>query len=365
MRNRLVVLAVCLMLLAGVAAAAKFRPVSPRVTDGGLGHPGLIVRGHLAGSPVPAPLPAKQAEGIRVLFVAADDGLGPIAAQLMAYPDIAAVDWFNAYSAIPTLDYLLTYDVVIVHCNLPYADNVAMGDRLADYVDAGGRVILSAFNWYTGGAYPWFISGRMLTAGYSPFLSAGVTEFGTWCLGVYQATHPLMQGVSTLCDYYHDRVNLAPGAQLVASYTNGEELVAVKGCVVAINMYVGFYSESTGDVDVLFHNAIVYLMEGCGGPSDYIFVDDLGRSKLCINADGTFVFQVLTGPDAGEYEGTAQVVERAGVYVFMNPRGTPWTLYVVYDGLHGRAVGFYQQPGFDDRSHLSDRNTADNPDTCF
>jgi len=74
---------------------------------------------------------------------------------------------------------------------------------------------------------------------------------------------------------------------------------------------------------------------------------------------------VLTGPDAGEYEGTAQVVERAGVYVFMNPRGTPWTLYVVYDSLHGRAVGFYQQPGFDDRSHLSDRNTADNPDTCF
>jgi len=365
MRNRLVVLAVCLMLLAGVAAAAKFQPVSPKATDGRFGHPGLIVRPHLAAPPAPEPLPAKQAEGIRVLFVAADDGLGPIAAQLMAYPDIAAVDWFDARGAIPTLDYLLTYDVVIVHCNYPYLDNVAMGDRLADYVDAGGRVILSVFNWYTGGPWPWFISGRMLTAGYSPFLSAGGAQFGTWCLGVYQATHPLMQGVSALCDYYHDQVNLAPGAQLVASYTNGEELVAVKGCVVAINMYVGNDTLSTGDVDVLFHNAIVYLMEGCGGPSDYIFVDDLGRSKLCINADGTFLFRVLTGPDAGEYEGTAQVVERAGVYVFMNPRGTPWTLYVVYDGLHGRAVGFYQQPGFDNRSHLSDRNTADNPDTCF
>ncbi|HQO24981.1 MAG TPA: hypothetical protein PLK89_04675, partial [Acidobacteriota bacterium] len=254
---------------------------------------------------------------------------------------------------------------VIVHCNYPYLDNVAMGDRLADYVDAGGRVILSVFNWYTGGSYPWFISGRMLTTGYSPFLSAGGNQYSTSCLGAYQAAHPLMQGVSALCEFYRDRVSLAPGAQLVASYSDGEELVAVNGCIVAINIYPGPGPAYTGDVDVLFHNAILYLMEGCGGSSDFIFVDDLGRSKLCINADGTFLFQVLTGPDAGEYEGTAQVVERAGVYVFMNPRGTPWTLFLVYDGLHGRAVGFYQQPGFDDRSHLSDRNTADNPDTCF
>jgi len=365
MRNKLIVLAVCLMLLAGVAAAAKFRPVSPKATDGRLGHPGLIVRGHGLDAPVQEPLPAKQAEGIRVLIAAADGGVGPIAAQLMAYPDIAAVDWFNAEDATPTLDFLLTYDVIIVHCNTLYLDNVAMGDRLADYVDAGGRVILSVFNWFTDGAFPWFISGRILTAGYSPFLSAGESNYSWSCLGVYQTTHPLMQGVSALCDYYRDRVNLAPGAQLVASYADGEELVAVNGCVVAINMYVGPYTVATGNVDVLFHNAILYLMSSCGGPSDFIFVDDLGRSKLCINADGTFLFRVLTGPDAGEYEGTAQVVERAGVYVFMNPRGTAWTLYVVYDSLHNRAVGFYQQQEFDNRSHLSDRNTADNPDTCF
>jgi len=229
MRNRLVVLAVCLILLAGVAAAAKFQPVSPRVTDGGLGHPGRIVRGHLAGSPLPAPLPAKQAEGIRVLFVAADQGLGPIGAQLMAYPDIAAVDWFDARGAIPALDFLLTYDVVIVYCNYTYLDNVALGDRMADYVDAGGRVILSVANWFTGGTYPWYISGRILTAGYSPFLSAGENHYSTSCLGAYQATHPLMQGVSALCEYYRDRVSLAPGAQLIASYADGEELVAVNG----------------------------------------------------------------------------------------------------------------------------------------
>jgi len=361
-RNKLIVLALCLVLLAGFAAAAKFRPVSPKATDGRFGHAGLIVRGHGLDTPVQEPLPAKQAEGIRVLIASADV-LGPIVAQLMAYPDIAAVDWFNAGDATPTLDFLLTYDVVIAHCNGRYLDNVAMGDRLADYVDAGGRVILSAFNFYAGS--DWVIRGRILTTGYSPFLAAGAVYYSWSCLGVYPATHPLMQGVSALCEYYRERVNLAPGAQLIASYADGEELVAVNGCIVAINMYVGWFSVNSGDVDVLFHNAILYLMEECGAPGDFIFVDDLGRSKLCVNADGTYLFQVLTGPDAGEYEGTAQVVERAGVYVFMNPRGTAWTLYVVYDSLHNRAVGFYQQPGFDNRSHLSDRNTADNPDTCF
>jgi len=362
MRNRMVVLIVCLMLLAGVAAAAKFQPVPQKQSDLPFNRLSLIVRGHHSAIPAPAPLPAKQAEGIRVLVASADSCLGYYFGSLMAYPDIAAVDWFDANAAIPTLSQLLTYDVVIAHNNADYADRTAMGNVLADYVDAGGRLILTIFNFQLG----WAIEGRIVTPGYSPFLPPGEPNHYSWAnLGVYQAGHPIMQGVGTLSDCYRDRVNLAPGAVLVASWDDGEELVAVNGCIVGINMFVGCNSWSSGDVSTLLHNAVVYLMEDCGAPGDFIFVDDLGRSKLCINADGTFLFQVLTGHDAGEYEGTAQVVERAGVYVFMNPRGTPWTLYVVYDSLHNRAVGFYQQPEFDNRSHLSDRNTADNPDTCF
>ena len=362
MRNRLVVLVVCLMLLAGVAIAAKFQPAPQKQSDIPFSRLSLVVRGHGLDAPVQAPLPAKQAEGIRVLVASADSCMGDYFGSLMAYPDIAAVDWFDARGAIPTLAHLLTYDVVIVHNNYHYADDAAMGDVLADYVDAGGRLILTIFNFQLG----WAIEGRIVTPGYSPFLPPGEFNHTSWAdLGVYQAGHPIMQGVSSLGDYYRDRVNLAPGAELVASWDDGEELVAVNGCIAGINMYVGCNPLSAGDVSVLLHNTVTYLMSSCGAPRDFIFVDDLGRSKLCINADGTFLFQVLTGPDAGEYEGTAQVVERAGVYVFMNPRGTPWTLFVVYDGLHHRAVGFYQQPGFDDRSHLSDRNTADNPDTCF
>ncbi len=70
------------------------------------------------------------------------------------------------------------------------------------------------------------------------------------------------------------------------------------------------------------------------------------------------------GPRRRRVQGTAQVVERAGVYVFMNPQGPPWTLYVVYDGLHGRAV-VLPAAGVRRPVRLSDHNTADNPGTCF
>ena len=371
MRNRFVLLALCLMLLAGVAAAAKFPPAPRKFSDGLLGRPSLIVRGHGLDAPVQEPLPAKQAEGIRVLIVNADDGIGTMAAPLMAYPDIAAVDWHYAGGAlpggtIPTVDFLLTYDVVIAWSNHAYLDRVAMGDTLADYVDAGGRLIMCCSSWNLPGN-PWGIEGRILSPGYSPY-QGGISNglFFPITLGVYQAGHPIMDGVSNLSEMLREEVTFVSGAELVASWADGFPAVAVNGCIVGMNMFIGGDGDKVaGDAPTLFHNAILYLMANCGAPRDFIFVDDLGRSKLCINADGTFLFRVLTGPDAGEYEGTAQVVERAGVYVFMNPRGTPWTLYVVYDSLHGRAVGFYQQPGFDNRSHLSDRNTADNPDTCF
>ncbi len=78
-----------------------------------------------------------------MLVVNADSGIGTMAAPLMAYPDIAAVDWHAGAmlpgGTIPAVDFLLTYDVVIVWVNRPLApDRVVMGDTLADYVDAGG-----------------------------------------------------------------------------------------------------------------------------------------------------------------------------------------------------------------------------------
>ena len=63
-------------------------------------------------------------------------------AKLAATGLFGAVDLFNAAaseSATPSLAQLLPYDAVLVSPDYaePFADNVALGNNLADYVDAG------------------------------------------------------------------------------------------------------------------------------------------------------------------------------------------------------------------------------------
>ena len=103
----------------------------------------------LKGPAVPAPtLPMPQPNfngGYHVLIACADDGPGPLPALLPSYPDISVVDVMDIRSSGPTLSTLLTYDVVITWSNYVYYNATGWGDLLADYVDAGGRVILAMF----------------------------------------------------------------------------------------------------------------------------------------------------------------------------------------------------------------------------
>lgn len=75
------------------------------------------------------------------------------------------VDYFDTRAGTPSLALLQTYDAVSTWTNSPHANNVALGNVLADYVDVGGRVILSVFSTYTNGYY---LAGRIMTSGYSP-----------------------------------------------------------------------------------------------------------------------------------------------------------------------------------------------------
>jgi hypothetical protein len=197
--------------------------------------------------------------GPNVLLVHADDGSGePLRSQLLAFGDMGTVDGYDARYSIPTLAELLPYDVVIAWNNDYYADSTALGDVLADYVDAGGKVILATFNWqYVG----FGLGGRFMSEFYSPFLNPNMgNHYTTANLGTYDPSHPIMAGVTAASDYYRDYVDLDPGATLVASWDDGEEYVATKGSVVAINSYPGYYYAWTGDVDLIFHNAVLWLV---------------------------------------------------------------------------------------------------------
>jgi hypothetical protein len=201
---------------------------------------------------------------IRVLIVYSDDHTPPTDLQfsLLAQPGIGQVDTFDAQSATPTLAQLLAYDVVVPFSNSYFASAEAMGNVLADYQDGGGIVVAFAFDWLSS----YGIAGRWLSGGYTPFNSTTTSVFTNVSLGtIHRAGHPLMAGVSTLGVYHHLSLTLAPGASVVASWNDGQPLLAYKGRAVGINAYVGSYNGIwSGDFASIIANA-GYMLRRANG----------------------------------------------------------------------------------------------------
>jgi hypothetical protein len=221
----------------------------------------------------PTASPTCTPSSFHVLIAYSDIGgpPGTLQSQILAEPGVTGVDLFDASSGTPTLAQLQPYNIVVAFSNNPYADPVAMGNVLADYADTGGVVVGLNFDWF--GA-PFGLDGRWITGGYTPF-NTGPTNFSTSCLGTYDTTHPLMQGISagSLCAFFRHTLTLSPGAVSVAMYQDSQQLCAYKTnnghTGVGINAYLGEnpmnFSGPFGHVIV---NAGRWLVSGpCGTPS--------------------------------------------------------------------------------------------------
>lgn len=180
----------------------------------------------------------------RVLIAEAYPALAKkLQAQVAAFPDVATVDLANTGSeegSTPTVEQLASYDVVVSIGDSSYLDPEAWGNSLAGYVDSGGVVVQAGYDSWDGGGAP---TGRF-TPGYAPFIP-GNNGNNTTSLGSFDASSPLMQGVSTLTTEENTEPELAPGATLVAKWANEKNAIAVKGRVVAITAYIG---DSNGEV---------------------------------------------------------------------------------------------------------------------
>jgi hypothetical protein len=201
-------------------------------------------------------------------------------AQLRAFPDVAAVDIFNACEATPTLAQLAPYDMVVSMDNSGYLDPVAFGDVLADYVDSGGFVFQYAYDSEDSLAP----QGRFAAQGYPPFIP-GDNPNNTVTLGEFDASSPLMQGVTALEAEDNTEPTLAPGATLVAKWSDGRDLLAYKGRVVSASAYVGDEGAWSGDFARLTMNAVRWL----------------GRHLLTVSnpSGGGTVLSTPTGIDCG------------------------------------------------------------------
>ena len=84
------------------------------------------------------------------------------------------VDYFDARVATPTLEQLAPYAAVITWVNNPYADPVAMGDVLADFVAGCRKVILG--QWCRHSDQNNYLSGRIMDEpGYCPVLACSTS----------------------------------------------------------------------------------------------------------------------------------------------------------------------------------------------
>jgi len=236
--------------------------------------------------------------------------VGVITAGGLPVVDLASTGLFSAgevtvlypLGATPTLldgENQPLYDAVLVYSNAAFDDGEGLGDALADYVDAGGGVVLATFCFSNLAQYR--IGGRLLEeVGYSPLLpteEAGSSP-GTFQWPPPMVCHPLFEGLEEAPTYLYysnfGRPELScpqdgcdsesPEAVVLASTEGGDNLVAsnAAGTVMAINIHASantIYNDAGGR---LFANAL--LLVGSGGVTD---CNANGLPDNCDIADGT------------------------------------------------------------------------------
>jgi subtilisin family serine protease len=210
------------------------------------------------------------ASTVRVLVLTPDvsgGNVGLLLTTLAAFPDLDVSLWDAETYGEPSVADLLAHDVVIVGNDLLWASmsKTVVGDRLADYIDAGGRVIEGL---YLQSFDEWGFAGRYMADGYSPFTPASGDHFVSGSMVIVEPLHAVMSGVSAVTDTWgHQNPGLRDCATLLARWSGtNAPYIAVNNEVVALNQLIHHDAEWTGDVGIILHNAAVWLAQSSVPP---------------------------------------------------------------------------------------------------
>jgi hypothetical protein len=191
------------------------------------------------------------------VLVAYADSSPPTTLQtaLQAQPSVSNVVLFNASTGTPTPAQLSGYDIVVTFGNGNYLDPIAIGSNLALYATQGGVVIELAFDGYGDTTHS--PQGLWVSAGFTPWTpNSTVHLVQPNTLGTFDATHPLMKGVSALNGDMWLDVTPAVGATQVAAWsTPAASLVVFKNRAVGINSHLGSTATWSGDFAKVIVNA--------------------------------------------------------------------------------------------------------------
>lgn len=189
------------------------------------------------------------------------------------------VSSFNAYQGTPTWDDIKDYSRIIIYSDsyngYGFQNSASLGNLMADYVDAGGGLVVAMGALCNGGSY--YMSGRFQSGGYYALNPGGYHYYlsGYSGFSAPDYNHPVLAGVSNCYWYYYGytyisyQPNVASGAKSIATFNyNGYQMVAEKTvngvATVDINFFpmnaynTGFWPGYTGDQDKLIRNALMY-----------------------------------------------------------------------------------------------------------
>lgn len=192
--------------------------------------------------------------------------------------DFQTVDTFNAQSATPTWDQIKDYSGILVWNNAwnygyQFSSSSNLGDLLANYVDAGGALVVSDYAFFQSGNG--YLSGRFNSGGYYCLNANGNIYYTYMGYGVTvnAPSHPVMNGVNSIIwpgnyMYICGGVTAAGATNIVRENYNGQCLVASKTINGVDRVDLNFWPVSNsatnpmwgygGDVDKLIRNSLLF-----------------------------------------------------------------------------------------------------------
>lgn len=197
----------------------------------------------VAGTPRPIKLLLAGSDGNNsmrnMIFIAFRDRMFPLGSE---------IDYVNLTDSVPSLATLKKFDVIYVWSVNGFYNSQLTGDRLADYVDQGGRLVIAQFA-YSKDLIGRNLTGRVMSPGYCPLLEGPVGGNNNnmnkkIAIGSLDfPLHPIFNYVHDDTLNYFAQSDLSdPGldatATLLAKDTTGDNTIAIntKGNIIGLGL---------------------------------------------------------------------------------------------------------------------------------
>lgn len=203
-------------------------------------------------------LPGLAGASPRVAVYGGTDG---VSATSHIADELTATGAFNSVTILngsESASALAGFNSILFYTNV--GGDSAFANKMTTYVGSGGHLVDATFLQQADAMGGKNSLGTL--APLVPFSGYGGNYITQVSMVNPNPTDPLMQGVGSLSAFYHDRTSLAPGARLVASWSDGTPLVAVSSSgVIGINLFPNdAYGYVYGDYVQLFTNALGGIM---------------------------------------------------------------------------------------------------------